>query len=152
MKHQQALGLILLTAASVTPLAFATPGSSTARGAEDPLERTGVVDAWHVLANGTVSIRLTGRAKDQAFTTWFTTPGDKTEATRFEHQLLTTVLSFAASRQELTVGYAAKTEKTDKLGRTIKDAIPIEAIMWNVLPSEEKDKEKKPLTASRKSN
>jgi hypothetical protein len=79
------------------------------------------------------------------------TPGDKTETTRFEHQALMTILSFATSKQDLTVSYGAKVEKTDKLGRTYKDAIPLEAIMWNVLPSEEKDKEKKPLTASRKS-
>src|SRR5262245_20229488 len=82
MKQLQSLGLLVLTGLAASLLAATHAGPPVPIGSDDRIERTGTVDAWHVLANGTVSLRLTGRAKDQAFTSWFTTPSDKTEATR----------------------------------------------------------------------
>jgi hypothetical protein len=143
MKHIKTVG-ILTTLGTGVLLAAARPGWA-APSADEPIERSGVIDAWHVLANGQVSLRLTGGANQEAFTTWFTTPGDKTETTRFEHQVLHTVISFATSREPLTVTYG-KVENSEKAGKTIKDAIPLDAIMWNVKPSEEK----KPATPTRK--
>lgn len=116
-------------------------------GVEETVQRTGTIDAWHVLANGTVAVHLVGQNKDQPFALWLVTPGDRTQSTRFEDQVLYTVFAFIASKQELTFSIGIRNEKTEKSGKTLKEAIPIEAMMSGSIPIEEpKEKKTAPTT------
>lgn len=90
-------------------------------------ELTGQIRAWYVFADGTVAIRLDGQNKERSYATWFVTPADKTETTRFEHLMMGSALALARSGDEITIAYEKSNEKT---GKTVKEAVPIHAVMW----------------------
>lgn len=123
------------SSASMWPLAAigtAVPGSVRTPEEEggkvgEKVERAGRVNAWYVFADGTVAVRLVGQDKEQTFATWFITPADKTETTRFEHLMLATARDVAVSGEELTIAYE---QSNEKLGKSLKDAVPIHAVMW----------------------
>jgi len=131
--------LVVLPAATFAALAprpgsiVPTPESATRADAAavaapgEKVEKTGKVSAWYVFADGTVGLRLTGQDKEQLFSTWFITPADKTETTRFEHLMLASLLRLSDSREPLTIAYE---QTNEKLGKTLKDALPIVAVMW----------------------
>ncbi|HLU39105.1 MAG TPA: hypothetical protein VK081_06945 [Planctomycetota bacterium] len=125
-------GLAPHRAATLAP-AIAAPERAAPQGGTGKVQRTGQIGAWYVYADGTVAVRLDGQDKGQSFSTWFVSPADKTETTRFEHLMLATALRLASSREPLTVAYDPGREKQ---GKTVRDAVPIAAIMWNTSPAE----------------
>jgi hypothetical protein len=128
-----ALPALMLTAFEALGSRGAADRAVVSPAAEELVERRGRVSAWYVFADGTVAVRLDGHDKDQGFSAWFVTPADQTETTRFEHLMLATAMSLSSSSEPLTIAYELNKEK---VGKSIKDAIPIKAVMWNTTLAE----------------
>lgn len=118
-------GLFLLLPVAWLAFDHRTPEAPTKIPAFERTQHTGTIVAWHLAADGTVSVKLNDVERPTPEALWFRSPADKTDSTRFEELLLQALLPVAASERRLSVVYDLDKERS---GKTLEDGFPIVAV------------------------